>query len=197
MMRLFVAVDGSQGATKAIDTTVRLIRELHEAEVILVNVGYIPFVALAIPEATSYIDLTSVEQALERGGHDLLGQAARAFADLGVRVAQVYRKGEPARAIVAATSELRADVSVVGARGLGQIGGLILGSVNERVLHAAHTPAGYGLEIVRPMQIDPAGAGGLYDSVGEREYLQVGSAHEEHPSAGRVRDRGQDRGGGR
>ncbi len=42
--------------------------------------------------------------------------------------------------IIRAACESKADVIIVGARGLGQIGGLLLSSVSERVLHGAHIP---------------------------------------------------------
>jgi len=43
-------------------------------------------------------------------------------------------------AILDKAREYKADLIVMGSRGLGQIGGLILGSVSERVLHGARVP---------------------------------------------------------
>ena len=43
-------------------------------------------------------------------------------------------------AILEKARDYKADLIVMGSRGLGQIGGLILGSVSERVLHRAHVP---------------------------------------------------------
>lgn len=45
--------------------------------------------------------------------------------------------GRPADEILAATSEKDVDLVVVGARGLGLVKRLLLGSVSERVLHEA------------------------------------------------------------
>ncbi|HEX5192075.1 MAG TPA: universal stress protein [Solirubrobacteraceae bacterium] len=44
------------------------------------------------------------------------------------------------RAIADAASEGQGDVIVVGTRGHTAIGGLLLGSVTQRLLHVAHCP---------------------------------------------------------
>ena len=56
------------------------------------------------------------------------------------RVRRIYRQGDPAGEIINAAEEHNADLIIMGSRGLGQVGGLILGSVSERVLHGAYGP---------------------------------------------------------
>jgi nucleotide-binding universal stress UspA family protein len=46
----------------------------------------------------------------------------------------------PAEGLIVAAEEWRADMIVVGARGLGAMAGLLLGSVSRRVVHSAHVP---------------------------------------------------------
>jgi len=87
-----------------------------------------------------YVDLTPLEEALEQDGKKFLEEATKAFAGFKAPVSGLYRRGEPAHEIVRAAGESKADLIILGARGLGQIGGLILGSVSERVLHGAHCP---------------------------------------------------------
>ena len=68
---------------------------------------------------------------------------ARAAAELRGRVTRVTRAtptGTPAGEIVSVARELDADLVVVGARGLGGIERLLLGSVSERVLRDARCP---------------------------------------------------------
>jgi nucleotide-binding universal stress UspA family protein len=141
MMRMLVATDGSPHSIRAAGLAARLARELHQAEVVLVNVGYIPVVALGGgPGPDALIDYGVWEEGLERAGQAILGRATEEFAGVDVPVSRVYRRGDAAEEIVKAAHDLKADLIIMGSRGLGQIGGLILGSVSERVLHGAHTP---------------------------------------------------------
>jgi nucleotide-binding universal stress UspA family protein len=67
----------------------------------------------------------------------------RAEVSLGTQMGRVERSivvGQPAAAIVAAAEERRTDLVVVGARGLGLLGRLVLGSVSDRVVHHAPCP---------------------------------------------------------
>ncbi len=139
-MRLLVASDGSQHAKRALEVAARLARELRQAEVVLVNVGHVPTLALAGPDTMPYVDLVRLEEALKQAGQQILEEAMKVFAGLNVPVTRLYRSGDPSREIIQAAGESKADLIILGARGLGQIGGLILGSVSERVLHAAHSP---------------------------------------------------------
>jgi len=139
MMRILVATDGSPHAIGAAKFSARLVRELREAEVVLVNVGHIPAVALG-GLGEGYINLSALEEGMKQAGEAILDETAKAFAGIDARVSRVCRMGDPAGEIVKAARERNADLIIMGCRGFGQIGGLILGSVSERVLHAAHGP---------------------------------------------------------
>ena len=56
------------------------------------------------------------------------------------RVTPLYRSGDPAAEIIRAAREKKVELIIVGARGLSQLSGLILGSVSEKVLHVAPCP---------------------------------------------------------
>jgi nucleotide-binding universal stress UspA family protein len=138
-MRILLATDGSPHALRAAAWTARMARECRDVDVVVVHVGHLP--ALALGGAEVVTDLGGVVEGLERAGRAILDRTVReAFPEGTARVTTVYRTGEPAGEIVRAAEELRADLIVVGSRGLGQIGGLILGSVSERVLHGARCP---------------------------------------------------------
>lgn len=139
-MRMLVATDGSPDAKRAVQMAVRLARELRQATVTLATVGQDPMLALTPPETAMFVDVAPLAKAIERAGREILDQAAKAFAGADVSIDTVYRRGDPSREIVRAADESQADVIIVGARGLGQIGGLILGSVSEKVLHTARCP---------------------------------------------------------
>jgi nucleotide-binding universal stress UspA family protein len=140
MLRMLIATDGSPHAIRAARLAARLARELREVDVILATVGHIPAIALGGPGPDALVDLGALEEGLERAGQAILDRTMEAFTGAGISVKRVYLRGEPAGEIIKAAHEAKADLIIMGSRGLGQIGGLILGSVSERVLHGAHTP---------------------------------------------------------
>jgi nucleotide-binding universal stress UspA family protein len=139
MIRILVAVDGSPHAKKAAKLAARFARELRGADITLVNVGHVPAIALGGPGETM-IDLGGLDAGLEQAGRAILRESSEAFAGIDCPVTPVYRRGEPAAEILKAAEEAKAELIVMGSRGLGRIGGLFLGSVSERVLHAADIP---------------------------------------------------------
>ncbi|HET8999674.1 MAG TPA: universal stress protein [bacterium] len=140
MMRMLVATDGSPHALKAAEMAARLARDLREAEVMLVNVGYFPAIAMGAVGLDAVFDLGDLEEGLQQASQAILDQTMHAFGGLDTRVTRVYRRGDLAGEILKTAEEHKADLIIIGCRGLGQIGGLILGSVSERVLHGARIP---------------------------------------------------------
>lgn len=140
MMRILVATDGSPHARRAAELAARLARELRTAEIVLVNAGHIPAIALGGPGPDMMVDYSMLEEGFEKAGLAILAQAEAVFHGVDAPVTKQYRRGEPSHEILAAAAAVKTDLIVMGSRGLGQIGGLILGSVSERVLHGAHVP---------------------------------------------------------
>jgi nucleotide-binding universal stress UspA family protein len=70
----------------------------------------------------------------------VLKDAANALAQVLHPVERVVVEGDPARQIVATARSRDVDLVVLGARGLGAIGRLLLGSVSETVLHHVDRP---------------------------------------------------------
>jgi nucleotide-binding universal stress UspA family protein len=69
-----------------------------------------------------------------------LDQVAPLFEAHGVEVSRETLDGHPAEVLAAAAAEPATDLVVVGARGLGGVKRLLLGSVSENVLRAARCP---------------------------------------------------------
>lgn len=76
--------------------------------------------------------------ALQKIGEQVLANASRAAADQGVgEVDGLLRDGDPAGVILATAEAEQADLIVMGMRGLGELQGLLLGSVSYKVNHLA------------------------------------------------------------
>jgi len=58
----------------------------------------------------------------------------------GLTVAGTMEEGEPDRRIVSYAKEKDVDLIVIGARGLGRIEGMLIGSVTDAVLKSAPCP---------------------------------------------------------
>ena len=74
------------------------------------------------------------ENSLSVEPHDGTGGVYR-YGSAGVRVRSQILSGNVVEKICACADEVNADIVLVGSRGLGNIGNLVLGSVSERVVH--------------------------------------------------------------
>lgn len=140
--RALVATDGSEGANEAI----RFFLSLPLARTTRVRL-------LSVAEGVRYPGsaprmirgrLTAMLDRLERERRDAAEKLLESIAQqLSGRVSRVTRAtptGAPAEEIVAAAASVDADLIVLGARGLGTMGRLLLGSVSEKVLRDARCP---------------------------------------------------------
>ena len=136
MLRLVIAVDGSDPSVRAIDAAARLAKDT-EVEAVLLHVR---------PAAGYHGDLTPREYerigAEERDRQTRVLESALAHArQVGLeRAIEQAEAGTPDIDIPRVATERAADFIVMGTRGLGSLGGLLLGSVAQRVVHHATVP---------------------------------------------------------
>lgn len=77
---------------------------------------------------------------LQTAADELVAEAAGAFRADGLEIQRAVLRGRPASRIVEDAAEFGADLIVVGSRGHGVIGSMLLGSVAAEVLDHAHCP---------------------------------------------------------
>lgn len=134
---IVVAVDGSDHAAKAVDVAADLARK-YGSKLIALTVykhasgiesthslirtertdGALPSPDAALRELARGVAEAAAARARERGAAD---------------VECVVKRGPPSRTIVDYAEQRRADAIVMGNRGLGDIGGFLLGSVSHKV----------------------------------------------------------------
>lgn len=134
MKKILLAVDGSDHSMRA----ARMAGELSshfDATVHILNV--VPEARLVAPIA-EYADLEHVyitqRDMLKSAGSDIVARASSEVGDAGGAVGKAKVEiGSPARAISEYATAWGADCIVMGRRGLGDIKGLLMGSVSHRV----------------------------------------------------------------
>jgi nucleotide-binding universal stress UspA family protein len=137
MMKLLVAVDGSDPARRAVDAAAKLARATGGAEVLLLNVRDSPIYYGELPP----FDAESVERGQAAAQQALLDDALAHARRCGLEnVRPLAAEGLAAQEISRLALEHGVDQIVMGTRGRNLLGGLLLGSVAQRVVHLAAMP---------------------------------------------------------
>jgi len=141
---VLLATDGSDGANEAIRFLLSLpFPPAKKVRVRLLSaVEPTPYPASAPKMIRAQLKgmIAQLERERRAEVEKVLDRAARELKAKVTRLTRSMPTGHPAREIVAAAASFDADLVVVGARGLGGMKRLLLGSVSERVLHDARCP---------------------------------------------------------
>ena len=135
---VLMATDGSDGANEAIRFVLSLPLAKNVRVRLLSVVEPVPYPASApgMIRAQLRTMIRQLERERRANVEKILDRAAQQLKTKLTRVTRSMPTGHPARELVAAAASFDADLVVVGARGLGGIKRLLLGSVSERVLRA-------------------------------------------------------------
>ena len=136
MLKILLPVDGSDYANKAITGFIALLDWYKEKpELHLLNVQYPLRGNVAL-----FINQTDIKQYHQEEGQKELQSTCALLDQAGVAYQYHIVVGDPAEMIVRFASEKQCDQIVMGPRGAGGIQGLLLGSVNSKVMQLAKTP---------------------------------------------------------
>jgi len=125
--RILLAIDGSPASDKAVRFLIRYVNPAPDGpdrEPVMVTIAHVmPF--LKYPE-------------LREAGNMLVQRYVDKVAKAGFQVGESMKLGKPADEILTEAKREKVDLIVTGAKGLGAIGRVLLGSVSTRVVqHAA------------------------------------------------------------
>jgi nucleotide-binding universal stress UspA family protein len=135
MKKLLVPLDGSESALKALQFAIDRARE-SGAEIHILHVEP----PLAYEELQSYALRDELQEARRQACQRVLDSAAIVLRQNKVAHAEHLRQGAVGESIAKFTASEHMDEIVMGTRGLGAVGGLLLGSVSNRVVHLVHVP---------------------------------------------------------
>jgi nucleotide-binding universal stress UspA family protein len=129
--KILVAQDGSHGSERVMPLALELARS-NSAELVLAHVD-----EQTIGKGGGSLNATDVDL------QALLTKRAEELSSEGVETSFEVRSvilGGPAHALAAIADEVGADLIIAGTRGHSLVGGLVLGSVAQRLLQVAHQP---------------------------------------------------------
>jgi nucleotide-binding universal stress UspA family protein len=135
-MKILVPVDGSQAALRAVKHAAAIAAH-GKGEVHLLNVQPIlPMYGMV----RAYMRLPQYKAARATLARQALAGAEKLLARQKIKHRDHVMYGEPGETIAFAARELKCRMIVMGTRGQGAVGSLLLGSVATKVVHLAKVP---------------------------------------------------------
>jgi nucleotide-binding universal stress UspA family protein len=137
--KILVATDGSDHALHALKAAAELGGKFG-AEIVVVSVLETPaqFASSVMPEAA--LQFATLLHHAQEAQKKELAITETLLARAGLTCRPVAAEGHVANAIVHAAEQEKADLIVIGSRGMGTFGRLVLGSTSDAVAHHAPCP---------------------------------------------------------
>jgi nucleotide-binding universal stress UspA family protein len=144
MTPVLIATDGSEQSLKA----ARYLRSLLDpASLDRITVLAVVRPLAAVPFASDFgeeehaaLQADPVGYSFQQAAQEAVERIAAELRETTAQVDTTVRGGAPADQIVRVADEIEADLIVIGGRGKGAVGAILLGSVAYRVLHHAPCP---------------------------------------------------------
>jgi nucleotide-binding universal stress UspA family protein len=137
-MKILIPVDGSRPSIHAVVFAIEQARAKVGTSLVLLNVHSVG--ALALAEAASFLPSGWVEQQRQQSSEEALQEAVSDCSDAGVSFTTRSEGGAIAATIDRVAREEGVAQIIMGTRGLGGVGGLLLGSVGTQLLHLSDVP---------------------------------------------------------
>lgn len=131
---IVVGFDGSDHAVAALEMACDLAGK-YEAALHVVNAPQAVGDTLIV--GYSAVPIPPTPEALENAGAEMRKRAGEIVEKHGATVDYHIKEGDPGRIIVEQAKAVDADLIIMGRRGLGNLGGLLIGSTTNRVSQLA------------------------------------------------------------
>jgi nucleotide-binding universal stress UspA family protein len=135
-MKILLPVDGSGQSERAAKHVVAMLEGCASHEIHLINVQ----APIDTVEVRSHMTAAEIEAMQETRGGDALAPVRAVLDKAGLAYTPAVLLGPVAETIVQYAADKGCDKIVMGTRGLGAIGGVLLGSVTTQVLHLTQLP---------------------------------------------------------
>jgi nucleotide-binding universal stress UspA family protein len=131
--RLLVPIDGSDHSLRALALVIKRVASHRQLKICVLNVQ------LPLP-ASLFVTPSMIAQHHKQKSKEDLARALRLLHRKAVKAEVLVRVGAPGETIAKVARQKHCGEIVLGSRGLGNLRGLILGSVTTKVIHAARVP---------------------------------------------------------
>ncbi|MBM7070134.1 universal stress protein [Actibacterium sp. 188UL27-1] len=133
--RIVVAVDGSEPAKHALSVVCNLATQ-YGSELHLVHSPQVETTAIAV--GAGAVEIAPDPNTIAEAGRKVMREAESIATAKGCNAKQsIVGSHDPATDILKVITMVEADLVVLGRRGLGSIGSLLMGSVSQKVSHGA------------------------------------------------------------
>ena len=136
MNNVLVPIDGSPAALRALAYVLRELRNRPDVPVHLLNVQ----APLLHPWPGKLVSPDMIEAELRGEGGQILAQAEAMAQTVGVTCVPHVSIGAAAEEIASYAAKHGCDAIVMGTRGMGAVGSLVMGSVAQKVVHLVPAP---------------------------------------------------------
>lgn len=134
--KILVAIDGSKMSEKALQIAAQMAKE-NEAAITLIHVAK----DLVIPPTMVVTDYEKIINEMKTAAISLLEEGQSQLKQHNVEADYVFKQGSSiSRAIVEVAQEQNYDLIIIGSRGLGNIKGMMLGGVSQKVVQLSNCP---------------------------------------------------------
>jgi nucleotide-binding universal stress UspA family protein len=137
MQRLLVPVDSSENAMRGLEHAIRLAKENGPIELVILHALEPPII---YGEVAIYLPEEKARELQLQHGEDILRPAVEKVKQAGVTFTSKVLIGDVPESIVSCAEDMACDGIVMGTRGMGAIGNLVLGSVTTKVIHLTKLP---------------------------------------------------------
>ena len=141
MLKILIAVDGSEYACRALEAVARIAQTNPEIEATLLNVRTGAILEPLLANDYSMITIQKLDSEQELQQKALLDDSNRQATALGLKVGESIRaSGVIPHEIVRTAQDRRVDLIAMGTRGMGALKSMLMGSVAQKVLHESAIP---------------------------------------------------------
>jgi nucleotide-binding universal stress UspA family protein len=137
MQTLLVPVDGSESAKHGLEYAIKLAKEHGHIQLHLITVHPEPTI---YSEIQVYVPKEKMENLQRLRSMDILEPAINMVKASGIPFTSEVLVGNTAPMIVRRAEQLECIGIVMGTRGMGAVGNLLLGSIATKVVHLAEVP---------------------------------------------------------